>query len=66
MDAEQVREARAALTALLAEIDTGQVEADSTERAYLAGALDVVIRLDRPVTADEGRSNPGCTAAVRW
>lgn len=40
------RSVREQLAALLAAVDRGEVEATSTERAYLAGALDIAERLD--------------------
>lgn len=45
VDPEQVR---AALAAVVAAIDAGDLEADQTQRAYLVGALDALARLTNP------------------
>lgn len=44
-DPTDVEATRSSLRALVEAIDTGEVEADPQERAYLAGALDTLDRL---------------------
>lgn len=44
-DPSDVEATRSSLRALVEAIDTGEVEADPQERAYLAGALDTLDRL---------------------
>ena len=44
-DPADVEATRSSLRALVEAIDAGEVEADSQERAYLAGALDTLDRL---------------------
>jgi len=41
-------EAAAAVRGVLAAVDAGEVEATSAERAYLAGALDVLEQVPTP------------------
>lgn len=45
MNAEEVRHSADALRIVLGHIDTGQIEASETQRAYLTGALDTLNQL---------------------
>lgn len=63
VDVEQVRSALESHRALLVEVDAGRVEASGVQRAYVAGAADVLARLvdgDLDVTpsTDSPRATP--------